>query len=155
MADHNERWVLNHLIEMCKDEELALRYAVDHVKAPSVKSLFMELASQRAQFAADLLPHAQRLGGSDASEGTARGALRRGWLALRHTIVGSSDHQILSEAEHAEQVAQTTYRHALDDMLPPTTRDLVERQWEAIQRDHDHSVPCHSYSFVESTLGVV
>ena len=26
MADHNERWVLNHLIEMCRDEELALQY---------------------------------------------------------------------------------------------------------------------------------
>ena len=56
MADHDERWVLNHLIEMCRDEELTLRYAADHVKDPSVKTLFVELASQRAQFAADSVP---------------------------------------------------------------------------------------------------
>lgn len=40
MADRNERWVLNHLIPMCRDEELTLRHAADHVKDPSVKELF-------------------------------------------------------------------------------------------------------------------
>ena len=48
MADHSERWVLNHLIEMCRDEELALKYAADHVKDPSVKKVFEELAAQRS-----------------------------------------------------------------------------------------------------------
>jgi uncharacterized protein (TIGR02284 family) len=137
MADHNERWVLNHLIELCRDEELTLRYAVEHVKDPSVKGLFMELAAQRAQFAAELLPHAQRLGGAEPAETTARGTLRRGWLAIRDTLVGSNDTQIISEAEHAESLAQSTYQHALDEMLPPTARDLVEQQWNEIRRAHE------------------
>ena len=102
MADHNERWVLNHLIEMCRDEELALRYAADHVKDPSVKALFVELASQRAQFAADLSPHAARLGGGQATDGTTRGALHRGWMALKGTLSGSRDRAMISEAEHGE-----------------------------------------------------
>jgi len=143
MADHNERWVLNHLIEMCRDEELTLRYAVDHVRDPSVKTLFVELAAQRAQFAMDLLPHAQRLGGSEAAEGTTRGAIRRRWLALKSSLMGSDDKHIISEAEHAEDVALATYQHALDDMLPPSTRDLVERQWHEIRRAHErvHALP--------------
>ena|SRR5579862_6506318 len=137
MADHNERWVLNHLIQMCRDEELMLRYAGEHVKDPSVKTLFMELAAQRAQFAEDLLPHAQRLGGADAGDTTTMGALRRGWMALKDTLVGSDDTRMLSQAEQAETAALTTYEHALQDILPPSARDLVERQWKQIQMGHD------------------
>src|SRR5258706_8421857 len=127
MADHNERWVLNHLIEMCRDEELALQYAADHVKNPSVKALFVELASERARFAADLLPHAQRLGGADAADHTARGALHRSWMALKAALSGSDDRAIISEAEHSEDLALAAYEDALHDMLPPTARDVVER----------------------------
>ena len=66
MADHNERWVLNHLIEMCRDEELTLRFAAEHVTNPAVRTLFGDLASRRAEFAAQLVPHAERLGGTDS-----------------------------------------------------------------------------------------
>jgi uncharacterized protein (TIGR02284 family) len=137
MADHNERWVLNHLIEMCRDEELALRYAADHVKDPSVKTLFVELASQRAQFAADLLPHAQRLGGAEAADGTTRGALHRGWMAMKTTLIGYNDRTMITEAEYNEDRALDTYESALNDMLPPTARDVVERQWAEIRLGHD------------------
>ena len=137
MADHNERWVLNHLIELCRDEELALRYAADHVKDPSVKTLFVELASQRAQFAADLLPHAQRLGGADAADGTTRGALRRRWMALKAALSRSRDRSIITEAEHSEDLALAAYESALADMLPPTVRDVVERQEAEIRLAHD------------------
>ncbi len=137
MADHGERWVLNHLIEMCRDEELALRFAADHVRDGSVKTLFAELASQRAQFAADLLPHAQRLGGADAADGTTRGVLRRRWMALKAALGRSGDRAMIAEAEHSEDLALATYKSALDDMLPPTARDIVERQCAEIGRAHD------------------
>ena len=145
MADHNERWVLNHLIEMCRDEELALRYAADHVKDPSVKTLFVELASQRARFAADLLPHAQRLGGAEAADRTTNGALHRGWMAVKAALSGFSDQAIITEAEHSEALALAAYEDALDDMLPPTARDLVERQRAEIRlaRDRVHSLASH------------
>lgn len=98
MADRNERWVLNHLIEMCRDEELTLRYAADHVKDPSVKKLLVELASERVRFAADLLPHAQRLGGAEAADHTTRGAVHRGWMAIKGALIGYSDRQMIAEA---------------------------------------------------------
>ena len=137
MADHNERWALNHLIELCRDEELTLQYAADHVKDPSVKTLFVELASQRAQFAADLLPYAQRLGGANAADGTTSGALHRGWMTLKDALIGSSDRAMLREAEHGEALTLATYENALDDMLPPTARDVVERQRAEIRLAHD------------------
>lgn len=137
MADHNERWVMNHLIEMCRDEELALRSAAAHVKDPSVKTLLVELASQRAQFAADLLPYAQRLGGAEAADGTTRGALHRGWMVMKAALIGYSDRAMVTEAEHGEDLTLATYENALDDMLPPTARDLVERQSAEIRLAHD------------------
>ena len=90
MADHDERWILNHLIEMCRDEELLLRYAADHVQQTSAKALFAELANERARFASDLLPHAQRLGGGDTANSTTRGALHRGWMALKDRCSGTA-----------------------------------------------------------------
>ena len=137
MADHNERWVLNHLIEMCKDEELALKYAADHVQDPSVKTLFGELASRRAQFAVDLLPYAQRLGGAEAGDGTTRGTLHRGWMAMKDALIGHSDRRMITEAEHEEDLALAAYENALNGTLPPTARDVVERQSAEIQLTHD------------------
>ena len=93
----------SHLIEMCREEELTLQYAANHVKDPSVKTLVAELAS-------DLLPHA---------------------------LVGSSDRAMIREAEHGEALALATYESALDDMLPPTARDVVERQRAEVRLAHD------------------
>ena len=137
MADHSQRWVLNHLIEMCRDEELALRHAAGHVQDPSAKTLLVELASQRAKFAADLLPYAQRLGGAEPADGTTRGALLRRWMAVRDALIGHSDRRAIAEAEHFEDVTLGTYEEALNDMLPPTARDVIERQSSEIRLTHD------------------
>jgi uncharacterized protein (TIGR02284 family) len=122
---------------MCRDEELTLRYAADHVKDPSIKALFVELASRRAQFAADLLQHAQRLGGAEAADRTTRGTLHRGWMAIKGALLGYSDREMIAEAEHDEDLTLATYENALDDMLPPTARELVERQRAEIRLAHD------------------
>lgn len=133
MAERTERGVLNHLIEICKDGERGFRAAAEYVKEPSLKTLFTELATQRGQFAADLLPHAQRLGGDAASEGTSAGTLHRGWMNLKGLVPGAHDHAIVSEAERGEHAAQRAYQDALNGMIPPTSRDTIERQCVAVQ----------------------
>lgn len=142
MADRTERWRLNHLIEMCRDEELTLRLAADHVLDPAVKKLFVDLASQRARFAEALLPHAQRLGGAEATDHTTRGALHRTWMTLRGTLMGYSDRQMIVGAAHDDQRALAAYEEALDAMLPPTARDLVEGQCDEVRRAHARLEAC-------------
>lgn len=137
MSYRNERELLNHLIELCRDEEQTLRYAADRVTEKSTKALLTELAAARARFAEDLVPHAQRLGGADAGSGTALGALNRRWAELKDRVVGHTDQAMIAEAEQAEDRVQATYVSALDDMLPPTVRDLVERQLGEIRAAHD------------------
>ncbi|MBM3779029.1 MAG: PA2169 family four-helix-bundle protein [Acidimicrobiia bacterium] len=128
MPDRNERWALNRLIEICRDEELTLRLSADYVKDQAIRTLLLDLASARARFAAALLPHAQRLGGADAADATMRGTLHRRWMVVKGALMGYDDRALIAEAEHDEDLAVATYDDALGDMLPPTVRDLVEQQ---------------------------
>jgi len=132
MTDRSERAVLNHLIETCKDAERGFRHVADYATDPAVRTLFLDIASQRARFAADLLPHAQRLGGARETEGTTAGALHRTWIDLRNAL--SRDHvsAIVHEAERGEHFSLGVYRDALDGLLPPTVRDVVESQYQEI-----------------------
>ncbi|MEQ1896480.1 MAG: PA2169 family four-helix-bundle protein [Vicinamibacterales bacterium] len=140
MPDHSERWLLNRLIEMCRDEELTLRYVADHVKAPEARAFILDLASRRSQFAADLAPHAQRLGGPGATDGTTRGTLHRRWMAIRHTLTGFNDSAMVNEVIEREDEAAAAYDEALSEMLPPTSRDLIEAQRAEIRLAHDRAI---------------
>ena len=132
MAERTEREVLHHLIEICKDGERGFRTAAEQVGAPVLKTLFADLAAQRRQFAAELGPHLQRLGGL-ADGGTNAGTLHRGWMVLRGIVPGDHDHAIVTEAERGEHAALNAYTDALNGMLPPTVIDLVEEQRDAIR----------------------
>jgi uncharacterized protein (TIGR02284 family) len=137
MTNRGERAVLNHLIETCKDAERGFRHVAEHATNPAVKSLFLDIASQRARFAADLLPHAQRLGGAGEAEGTAAGALHRTWIDLRHAISRDDQKAVVREAERGEHFSLGVYKEALDNMLPPTARDVVESQYAEVQKTGD------------------
>jgi uncharacterized protein (TIGR02284 family) len=134
MTDRSERAVLNHLIETCKDAERGFRHVAEHATNPAVKSLFLDIACQRAGFAADLLPHAQRLGGAREAEGTAAGALHRTWIDLRHAISRDDQKAAIYEAERGEHFSLGVYKDALEGMLPPTVRDVVESQYAEVQK---------------------
>ena len=136
MADHSERWVLNRLIEMCRDEEQSLRYLAGRTQDSGMRTLLATLADRRASFASDLVPHAQRLGGFEAHEGTTRGAWHRRWRALRDSLIKRDDRARMIEAEHEEQRVLAMYGGALDQILPPGTRDLVELQAAEVKRAH-------------------
>ena len=133
MAEHTEREVLHHLLEVCEDGERGLRAAADYVRDPGLKQLFSELAEQRHTFAADLLPHLQRLGGRTDGGGTRTGALHRGWMNAKAHIPGHPDDTIVAEAERGEHAAISAYDEALNGILPPTVTALVEFQRRGLQ----------------------
>ena len=134
MTDRSERAVLNHLIETCKDAERGFRHVAEHATDPAVKSLFLDIASQRARFAADLLPYAQRLGGAAAHEGTAAGALHRTWIDLRSAIFRNDSRAIVHEAERGETFSRGVFENALEGILPPTAREVVETPYAELRK---------------------
>jgi uncharacterized protein (TIGR02284 family) len=134
MADRSERAVLNHLIETCKDAERGFRHVAEHAADPVMKTLFLDIASQRARFASDLVPFAQRLGGANTHDGTAAGVLHRTWMDLRSAISRNDSAAIVHEAERGETFSRGVYKTALEGMLPPTARELVESQYAELER---------------------
>lgn len=137
MAEHDERWVLNRLIAICRDGERGFRYAANHVRDSTVKALFLEIASQRERFVSDILPHAQRLGGATESDGSFAGALHRGWITIKDAVGGHDDAVIIREAERGERIALGAYEEALDGMLPPTARELIEQHCAEVRHSHN------------------
>lgn len=137
MTEHDERWVLNRLIAICRDGERGFRYAANHVRNPTVKGLFLEIATQREQFASRILPQAQRLGGANEWDGSVAAALHRGWMTIKDTVGGHEDAAIIREAERGERIALGAYEDALDGMLPPGARDMIEQQCAAVRESHN------------------
>ena len=136
MAVRTEHSVLNHLIETCRDGERGFHLAAEQVASPALKALFTELADQRCAFANQLLPHAQRLGGEPPAEGTRAAALHRGWMDLKQAVI-HTDRAVLTEVRRGDTVAVQAYTDAVNGMLPPDTRDVVQHQCDALVSAHE------------------
>jgi uncharacterized protein (TIGR02284 family) len=136
MSERTERGTLNRLIEICRDGELGFGSAATHVADSDVKALFFEIAAQREHFIRELLPHAHRLGGATETDGTVAGTLHRGWINIRDTLSQHDDSAIIKEAERGERAALAVFQDAIDGLLPPESRELIETQLAAIQHTH-------------------
>lgn len=128
--------VLNDLIETCKDGEFGFRSTAEHASSPELQRL-LELRSEECrQAASELQSLVVHLGGEAEARGSVAGAAHRGWVAVKGTLAGYSDLNMLEEAERGEDVAIERYRRALDQQLPPDVRAVVERQFEGARRNH-------------------
>jgi uncharacterized protein (TIGR02284 family) len=137
MALKSEREVLNHLIESCRDGERGFITAAEHLSDPNLRSLFMQLSAERARCAEELQPHARRLGGPAAADGSTVAALHRKWIDVKSALTHDHDRAIVVEAARGDGATVNAFKDAIAGSLPPDTRDIVERQYEAIQQEHD------------------
>ena len=129
---------LNTLIETSKDGEYGFRTSAEHARSGQIKQLFSTRAEGCAQAAAELQALVRQHGGEAETDGTASGTLHRGWVAVKGTLAGSSDLNMLEEAERGEDAALERYRDVLqDDTLPTDIRQLVERQYQGVKRNHE------------------
>ena len=135
--ERTSRVVLNDLIETCRDGERGFRNAAGLVTAPTLKALFLELAAQRARFAEELLPYAQRLGGAATSEGTTAASVHRRWMDVKSALTSHDDHSIVTEVLRGDGLTLRTYGEAVGGFLPATVREVVERQEAEIRTAHE------------------
>jgi len=137
MALKTERELLNHVIESCRDSERGFKSAADHLNDGQLRLVFLQLAAKRAEYGEQLLPHAQRLGGPRATDGTAAGALHRKWIDLKSALPHNSDHAIVVEAARGDSLTLQAFKEVLEDSLPQDTREVVERQYHAVKEEHE------------------
>lgn len=138
MDNSNAISTLNGLIETCKDGQDGFKDAAEGVERSDLKSLFYELAQQRAQFAGELQQSVRDLGGDPETTSSFAGALHRGWINIKSAVTGRDEEAILNECERGEDSAVKMYQDALNDTnLPAYTREVVSRQASDVKAAHD------------------
>ncbi|TFZ00020.1 PA2169 family four-helix-bundle protein [Ramlibacter rhizophilus] len=129
--------VLKDLIETCKDGEYGFQQCADHAKREDLRSMFRERAEDCRRGATQLQDHIRRLGGEVPDGGSMLGSVHRGWVATKAAMTSYDDKAMLEEAERGEDNALARYRKALQKPLPEPVRELVQRQCDGVQRNHD------------------
>nr|WP_240788637.1 PA2169 family four-helix-bundle protein [Ramlibacter henchirensis] len=128
---------LQDLVECCKDGEYGFRECAEQVKRQDLKSVFLQRADDCRRGAEELNQQIRACGGSPKESGSAAGALHRGWVAVRSALTTYDDKAVLEECERGEDNALARYRKALKQQLPDDVRQVVERQMQQVQRNHD------------------
>jgi uncharacterized protein (TIGR02284 family) len=136
MAEQSARAVLNHLIETCRDSARGYRAAATLVSSQALSAQFLETAAERERFAEELLPHAQRMGGDDATDGTTAASLHRRWMDLKARLTQHDDQGVLAEVLRGDTVTLRTYETALHELLPASVRGVVEEQEQKVRQLH-------------------
>src|SRR4029453_7580800 len=88
---------LNDLIEACKDGEFGFDACAKHTQSSELRTLFQQRADEGRTAAAELQPYVVQYGGKPDHGGSASGALHRGWVAVRGSLVGYFDPALLAE----------------------------------------------------------
>jgi uncharacterized protein (TIGR02284 family) len=129
---------LNDLIETSKDGEFGFTACAKHVKSTDLQNLFLRRAEECRAAASELQTLVIEYGGKPDASGSATGALHRGWVAVRGSVSGYSDHAMLEECERGEDAALGRYRAALkEEGLPEAVRAVIARQQLGVQANHD------------------
>lgn len=129
--------VLKDLVECCKDGEYGFRECAEQAKRQDLKSMFLQRADDCRRGAQELNDCIRQYGGSTEDGGSAMGAMHRGWVSIKSKLTSYDDNAVLEEAERGEDNAKARYTKALQKNLPADVRQIVERQFQGVQRNHD------------------
>ena len=129
--------VLRDLVECSKDGEYGFRTSAEQVDRADLKTLLLARADDCRAGAQELNQLIRECGGAAEDGGSAMGAMHRGWVAVKSALSTYDDKAVLEECERGEDNAKARYRKALEKPLPPHIRQVVERQMQGVQRNHD------------------
>lgn len=132
--------VLNDLIETSKDGQEGFKSCVEDIKHPELKALFVKRSADCATAAAELQAQVRALGGDPETSTSVAGDLHRRWVDVKSIFTGKDEEAVLNEAERGEDHALKAYREALEKIAKHNLvgiRDLIERQYHGVQRNHD------------------
>ena len=135
--------VLNDLIEYSKDGEKGFKASAEDVKNSDLKAFFAQRAGDCANAAGELQSEVRRLGGDPETSTSISGDLHRGWVNLKSMVTGKDEEAVLNEVERGEDHALKAYKEAREKLVKlgrsasDMTYNLVEKQLQGVQRNHD------------------
>jgi uncharacterized protein (TIGR02284 family) len=138
---HDVIAMLDECATICTDGEKRYSEAAAETRDLALKELFLEYAQQRGDFVVALGAEISKLGGVSMHAGTARGALHRGFMAIRSAVEDHDAAAILNECERGERGALVRYDRVLrrfpNDVLTTDLNAMLLAQREAIKTSHD------------------
>ncbi|HSH72633.1 MAG TPA: PA2169 family four-helix-bundle protein [Methylophilaceae bacterium] len=138
MADTKEViTILNNLIETSKDGEEGFRSSAENINDGLLKSFFLRRSLEVAGSAKELQEVVRSLGGEPETTASITGSLHRRWVDIKTAITSNDNLAVLNEVERGEDVALKAYKEAVVQDLPVYVRDIVQKQLEGVQRNHD------------------
>ena len=132
--------VLNDLIETSKDGQEGFKSCAEDIKHPELKALFAKRSADCAAAAAELQAQVRALGGDPETSTSVAGDLHRRWVDVKSVFTGKDEEAVINEAERGEDHSLKAYKEALEKISKHNLvgiRDLVERQYHGVQRNHD------------------
>lgn len=132
--------VTKKLIEVLEDGKKGFAEGAEKLTdldRPELAAMFQRHAQQRAQFSSELERMAAAYGDDIDEDGSVKGAVHRGWMALKDAVSGSDPDGVLGAAVQGEDYAVTTYDSALGDDISADLRTTVQNQLNDIRRARD------------------
>ena len=132
--------VLNDLIETSKDGKEGFKSCAEDIKQQDLKAFFVKRSADCATAAAELQSAVRSLGGEPETSTSVAGDLHRRWVDVKSIFTGKGEEAVLNEAERGEDHALKAYKEALEKIDKHQLlhiRDLVVRQLQGVQRNHD------------------
>ena len=100
--------------------------------------MFNSRAQERQHAVTKLQAAVARLGGDPEDDGTATGAVHRGWVNLKEAVLGKDDEAIVNAVESGEDYLKGKFETIMDNKdLPPEARAAVEEAWQSVKAGHD------------------
>ncbi len=137
MADDQVIKVLSRLYRIAEAGERGYATASTNAAEKGVKLFMKTRARQRANSREEIEAELRRLGGSINPGHSILGTIHRGRVAIFSAMTIEPDKRertVLREAALGEKYALRAYEQALRANLPAETRQIVERQHEAVQQ---------------------
>ena len=130
---------LNELLQRNYDSEKGFKNAVDDVKNPQLKSFFKEKAQERYDFGHELKSEIRNFGEAPEKGSSVKADAHRTWMNLKSALSGDNEEAVLEEAIRGEKMAVENYNEVIkDNDFPPSTKNLLLKQRNAIQKTLDN-----------------
>lgn len=133
---------LNDLIKINNDRIVGYEKALEGTTDADLKSLFTTYIEQSKQNKDELIDKLHFLGGDPTTGTSIAGKFYHAWIDVRAKFSKKDRHSILADCEYGEDVANSSYRSALDDKeLIWKSDDIVTmltRQLKVLKDAHDN-----------------
>lgn len=126
-------YLVNTLIDTCRDEEETFRAASHELRQAPAQSLLEYLARQRGEFSHRLEHFTESIKPDSDSVVDTLGILHRSWIHFSIAAASGNERAVLDACEREESGAEAEFRRALDAGLPPEVAVLVQKQCEEVK----------------------